>query len=71
METGKVPDEESVLRMKEALGGISDPRRQWGYLRRLPPLRAGPLFPWTWDAPEKGGRYRRRRRVVMYTGTFS
>ena len=31
METGKVPDEESVLKMKEALSGISDPRRQWGY----------------------------------------
>ena len=35
METGKVPDEESVLKMKEALGGISDPRRQWGYLRHM------------------------------------
>jgi len=28
VETGKVPDEESVLKMKEALGGISDPRQQ-------------------------------------------
>ena len=28
METGKVPDKESALKMKEALGGISDPRQQ-------------------------------------------
>ena len=33
MEAGKVLDEESVLKMKEALGGISDPLRQCGYLR--------------------------------------
>jgi len=37
VEAGKVPDEESVLKMKEALGGISDPRRQWGYLRHMLP----------------------------------
>jgi len=28
VETGKVPDKESALKMKEALGGISDPRQQ-------------------------------------------
>jgi len=33
VEAGKVLDEESVLKMKEALGGISDPLRQCRYLR--------------------------------------
>ena len=35
MESGKALDEESVLRMKEDLGGISDPRRQWGHLSSM------------------------------------
>jgi len=37
VETGKAPDEGSALKMKEALGGISDPRRQWGCLRHMLP----------------------------------
>jgi hypothetical protein len=34
--------EEDIRRIKEALGGVSDPRRQWGFIRhKLLDMHAG------------------------------